>query len=234
MTSSYVKREGDFERSDRESGRCPVPLSASAPVKEQIQGESQWPELVRRLRSGDRTAMEELYQVFSEGIRFYLWRQLGPQDLNDKVHDIFLIVTQSIQSGDLREPERLMGYVRTVVRRQVAGHIQIARQQRRNSNELDFGNTLPDNRANPEKRVIRRQYSDVAYRILSSMRQPEREILMRFYLQEQPAADICREMQLTETQFRLLKSRAKARLGKLCRSRLDPAVKTPSASGVRS
>src|SRR4051812_9291196 len=151
--------------------------------------------------------MEDLYRVFSEGIRFYLWRQLGAQDLTDKVHDLFLIITQSIQSGDLREPERLMGYVRTVVRRQVAGHIHCARQERRNSNHLDYGSTLPDSRANPEKRLIRREYSDVAYRILSNMRQPERDILVRFYLREQPAADICREMGLTETQFRLLKSR---------------------------
>jgi len=32
--------------------------------------------------------------VFSRGIRFYLCRQLGPQDIDDKVHDIFLIVAQ--------------------------------------------------------------------------------------------------------------------------------------------
>ena len=46
---------------------------------------------------------------------------------------------------------------------------------------------------------------------LSTMRQRERDVLVRFYLNEQPAADICRDMELTETQFRLLKSRAKAR-----------------------
>jgi RNA polymerase sigma factor (sigma-70 family) len=182
---------------------------------------------------GDRAAMEELYRVFSEGVRFYLWRQLGPQDLTDKVHDLFLIVTQSIQSGELREPERLMGYVRTVVRRQVAGHIHVARQQRRTSHQLDHGTAVLDSRSNPEHFAIRRQYSDVALRILSSMRKPEREILVRFYLQEQPAADICREMQLTETQFRLLKSRAKARFGKLCQSRLNHTVRTRAFSDVQ-
>jgi RNA polymerase sigma factor (sigma-70 family) len=182
---------------------------------------------------GDRSAMEDLYRVFSEGVRFYLWRQLGPQDLTDKVHDLFLIVTQSIQSGELREPERLMGYVRTVVRRQVAGHIHVARQQRRTSYQLDHGTAVLDARSNPEHFAIRRQYSDVALRILSSMRKPEREVLVRFYLQEQPAEDICREMQLTATQFRLLKSRAKARLGKLCQSRLNHTVRTRAFSDVQ-
>ena len=174
--------------------------------------------------------MEDLYRVFSDGIRLYLWRQLGPQDLTDKVHDLFLTVTQSIRNGELREPERLMGYVRTVVRRQVAGHIHVARQQRRTSNQLDAGTVLLDARWDPERRVIRRQYHDVAARILAAMREREREVLVRFYLEEQPAAEICREMKLTATQFRLLKSRAKARFGSLCRSRLSHSVRRRGAS----
>lgn len=222
MASSYVHDSGRSPLSASEEG-----TSTPGPT------ESQWPELVRRLRAGDRSAMEDLYRVFSEGIRLYLWRQLGPQDLTDKVHDLFLVITQAIQNGDLREPERLMGYVRTVVRRQVAGHIHIAREQRSHWRQLDFGNALLDARSNPESRVIRRQYSDVALRILSTMRAREREILQRFYLQEQSATDICREMNLTATQFRLLKSRAKARLGQLCQRRMAHTVRTPAASDVR-
>jgi RNA polymerase sigma-70 factor (ECF subfamily) len=181
---------------------------------------SAWPDLVQRLRDGEQSAMEDLYRVFSGGIRFYLWRQLGAQDLTDRVHDLFLVVTESIRNGDLREPERLMGYVRTVVRRQVAGQIHRRNVQRRSWFQLDFGTALHDGRPSAEYRVIRREYSELALRILSTMRQRERDVLVRFYLKEQPAADICREMELTETQFRLLKSRAKARLGKLCQSRV--------------
>jgi len=55
-----------------------------------------WSSLVERVRAGDRAALEELYGLFSKGIRFYLCRQLGPQDLDDRVHDVFLTITQSI------------------------------------------------------------------------------------------------------------------------------------------
>ena len=55
--------------------------------------------------------MQELYQVFGRGVRHYLCRQLGMQDVDDKIHDTFLIVVQAIQKGDLREPDRLMGFV---------------------------------------------------------------------------------------------------------------------------
>jgi RNA polymerase sigma-70 factor, ECF subfamily len=180
-----------------------------------------WPDLVERVRAGEQSGMEDLYRVFSNGIRFYLWRQLGAQDLTDRVHDLFLIVTESIQSGELREPERLMGYVRTVVRRQVAGHIHAARQQRRNWFQLDPAMSLLDRHPSAEHGAIRRQHNELARRILSTMRHQEREVLVRFYFKEQPAADICRDMQLTRTQFRLLKSRAKAKLEKLCRGRLE-------------
>src|ERR1017187_8294479 len=78
-----------------------------------------WASLVEKIRQNNPDGMEELYRVFSRGVRFYLCRQLGPQDLDDRVHDTFLIVAQAIQRGELREPDRLMGYVRTIVRRQV-------------------------------------------------------------------------------------------------------------------
>jgi RNA polymerase sigma-70 factor (ECF subfamily) len=179
-----------------------------------------WTDLVERLRNGEQAAMEDLYRVFSAGVKFYLWRQLGSQDLTDRLHDLFLIITESIQKGELREPERLMGYVRTVMRRQVAGQIHNRNQQRQNWFQLDFGTALHDLRPSPEHRAMRREYAELALRILGTMRERERDVLVKFYLEDRPAEDICREMALTETQFRLLKSRAKARLGKLCQSRL--------------
>ncbi len=90
-----------------------------------------WVALVESIQRNEQAGMEELYRVFSRGVRFYLCRQLGPQDLDDKVHDTFLIVVQAITRGELREPERLMGFVRTVVRRQVAAQIDRAVQTRR-------------------------------------------------------------------------------------------------------
>jgi RNA polymerase sigma factor (sigma-70 family) len=171
--------------------------------------------------------MEDLYSLFSGGIRFYLWRELGAQDLSDRIHDLFIMVTQSIRAGDLRDPERFMGYVRTVVRRQVAGHIHYRDLQRKRCCELDLGRALTDGRPNQEHHLIARQRREIAGRILRAMHEREREVLIRFYLKEQAPSQICREMLLTETQFRLLKSRAKARFGALCRNRLS---ETPAHS----
>ena len=175
-----------------------------------------WAPLVERIREGDGAAMEELYGIFAKGIRYFLLRNLGPEDLDDKVHDCFLIVAQAIRNGDLREPERLMGYVRTVVKRQIAGSIDIAVQQRRT--RVEFDDTLfsvSDWRDNPESTVMARQRAEIARKVLNGVSRRDREILNRFYVLEQSQEQICGEMGLTYNQFRLLKSRAKARFGEL-------------------
>ena len=183
-------------------------------------GEPGWDGLVERIRAGDASGMEDLYRVFTNGIRFHLYRQFGSQDLDDKVHDIFLIVTQAIRGGELRAPERLMGYVRTVVRRQVAGYIEIAMHSRLRQTELDIGAPLSDRRPDPERSAIEHENMELAMRVLNSVRKRDREVLIRFYLEEQTAPEICREMDLSDTQFRLIKSRAKMRFGELGKSRL--------------
>ncbi len=168
--------------------------------------------------------MEQLYAVFARGVRFYLCRQIGPEELDDRVHDTFLIVVQAIQRGELREPERLMGFVRTVVRRQVAAYIERAVQTRRGQTELHPGMPISDSRSNPEQQLLARQKVEIMMKVLESISHRDREILTRFYLLGQSQQQICREMKLTETQFRLLKSRAKARFGELGKRRLKPKI----------
>ena len=179
-----------------------------------------WAVLVERIRSGETDVMEELYQLFSKGIRFYLCRQLGTQEIDDKVHDTFVVVVQAIRRGELREPERLMGFVRTIVRRQVAAHIDRAVQVRREQLDVEASFRIVDPNTNPEETAIFHQRIELIKRVLSELGDRDREILTRFYLREQGQSQICSEMDLTETQFRLLKSRAKARFGELGKKKL--------------
>jgi len=195
-------------------------LDLATPCERSQQDGVDWTELVGRIASGDPGAMEELYRVFARGIRFYLCRQLGPQELDDKVHDVFLIVVNAIRRGEVREPDRLMGFVRTVVRRQIAAHIDTAIHVRKDQVDMETGIRLIDLRRNPEEDAIERQKAELMENILRDISRRDREILTRFYLLEQPQEQICLEMNLTETQFRLLKSRAKTRFGEVGRKKL--------------
>jgi RNA polymerase sigma factor (sigma-70 family) len=191
-----------------------APIAEAAPAA--APPVSDWTQLVSRIQNGESEAMAELYAIFARGIRYFLLRNLGPVDLDDKVHDCFVIVTQAIQNGDLREPERLMGYVRTVVKRQIAASIDVAVHQRHS--RVDFEESLlslSDWRENPERKVIAKERAEIARKVLNSISRRDREILNRFYVLEQSQEEICAGMGLTYNQFRLLKSRAKARFGEL-------------------
>jgi RNA polymerase sigma-70 factor, ECF subfamily len=179
-----------------------------------------WISLVERIQADDPFALEELYALFGKGVRFYICRQLGPQELDDKVHDTFLIVVQAIRRGELRDPERLMGFVRTVVRRQVAASIDVAVHVRREQTDLDCGAVVADRGQTPEEHAIQHERTELMVDVLRGLSRRDRDILTRFYLDEQPPEQICEDMGLSETQFRLLKSRAKARFGQAGRKKL--------------
>ena len=86
--------------------------------------------------------------------------------------------------------------------------------------DLEGGVVLSARGPDPERGAIERQNGQLAMRVLNSIAKRDREVLVRFYLQEQTPDEICQAMQLTETQFRLIKSRAKARFGELGKRRL--------------
>lgn len=181
---------------------------------------SAWTGLVERIRAAEAGAMEELYRIFYRGVRFYIFRHLGPNDIEDKVHDAFVVITEAIQQGEVREPEKLMGYVRTIVRRQIAGHIDHAIQMRRTHLDVDFSASVSDLKPDPERSAIQRQNLELAMRVLQTIPKRDRDVLIRFYLDEETPEQICMAMGLSSTQFRLIKSRAKARFGELGRRRL--------------
>lgn len=171
---------------------------------------ARWAGLVRKISSGDEQAIEELYAILSGFVRLTLAQAIGQQSLDDAVHEILLIVLKAILTGELRDPARLMGFVKTVARRHALAHIRSAAFRRRRfapGVEHLFAplDDSPDTRLNRFERLER------ARKALRRLDARDREILERFYLAGEPRQQICEEMQLSETQFRLRKSRAIAK-----------------------
>jgi RNA polymerase sigma-70 factor, ECF subfamily len=177
-------------------------------------------DLVRRVQRGDAAGMAELYEFISSGLRPYLARQLRPQDFHDKIHSIFVDVVIAIQRGQLREPHRLMGFARTIARRKVSCYIDDAASNRRNQVEIGSAFWLASPRATPETEMISREQQELVRWTLAHLSQRESEILSRFYMQEQSQQQICSEMGLTHTQYRLLKWRSKAHFEQLSRRQI--------------
>jgi len=125
-----------------------------------------------------------------------------------------------------------MGFVRTIVRRQVAAHIDQVVHSRREELNIDVGVRVADRRRNPEQAAAFHQKIKFMLEVLSNLSERDREILTRFYLHEETQEQICDEMELSETQFRLLKSRAKARFGEIGKRKLQ--IKPLAAISLRT
>jgi DNA-directed RNA polymerase specialized sigma24 family protein len=168
-----------------------------------------WLALVVKVKGGDPQGRNELHRLFSGGIRFFLSRQLGLMKLQARVQETFMILLSAIKTGDLHEHEPLVRLVRAIVLKQVAAYSHHDVQKRSQPGVESPGVILDDSR-HPGENGIHLLKKDRMVAVLKSMSLRNQEALTRFYCQEQTPERICEEMQLSKTQFLLLKARAKA------------------------
>ena len=174
-------------------------------------GQTEWVELAGRLRNCDDSALEALYALLSKSKHTLSFRMLSAESTDDRLHEILVIVIEAIRSGKLRNPERLAAFVKTVSRRRTVEHIRRAVLQRRHFAAFDHTEPLAPGDESPEARTAQLERVESVLKAVQRLRPRDREILSRFYLREQPPEQICREMGITGTQFRLHKSRALAK-----------------------
>jgi RNA polymerase sigma factor (sigma-70 family) len=168
--------------------------------------------IMKMIQAGDPQGEEQLYGIFTRGLRYLAIRKLGYEQADECVHDTFIALAQKIKQGAIREPAALLGYARTILERKI---LEIHSERRKWRVDVDFevlANTTADHAPNPEKLYEAEARIQVMKHALRQLRPKEREILERFYLEGQNPDQICREMNLTSTQFRLLKSRSKIKL----------------------
>ena len=170
-----------------------------------------WAALVERTRAGDTFACQELCMVLADAARVGLQWGVDGQGVDDDLQDVVVTLLESIRDGVIRDPERLMGFVRTVTRRRVSHHIRTNIERRRRLVEMGEMDFPAPQEQSPEAAITQRERAESLQRVLRLLSALDREILTRFYFEEQDQEQICREMGITFTQFRLYKSRALAR-----------------------
>jgi RNA polymerase sigma factor (sigma-70 family) len=195
------------------------PEERSQPGGQNFRTPEEWAEVVEQIRVADPAGEEALYSTLMGGARFLFRRQAGTEDVDDLVHNLFLTVVDGIRRGQLREPPRLMGFVRTILFRQASAHRQ-NRAQAGASLSPELSGSLQHPGADPERSLMEQEKRELMRKLILELRPRDREILERFYLAGQSEEQIRGEMELSANQFRLLKSRAKDRFQELVRERL--------------
>jgi RNA polymerase sigma-70 factor (ECF subfamily) len=177
--------------------------------------------IVDLIQQGNPHGEELLYNTFARGLRYLATRHC-PAYAEDCVQDALLTIICQIRAGQLQTPAALPGYVNIVLKR-TAWNKKL-QSERLDANPDVFAGVIAthsDERENPQQLLEIQERAQILREILGTLKPEEREILTRFYLQGQKPEQICQEMQLTETQFRLNKSRSKKKLETLTQKRLQ-------------
>jgi RNA polymerase sigma-70 factor, ECF subfamily len=169
-------------------------------------------DLVSRIRAGDQQAETELVERYSDGVKIIIRRETGSASVADDLYqETFRIVIEKIRRGDVREPEKLSGFVCGVAKNLVIDHFRRAARQE-GVREVEEAAFLPDTAPDQLEALLRKEQADIVRQVLKEMRnERDIQILFRFYLAEDKKERICADLGLTSLHFNRVLHRARER-----------------------
>lgn len=174
-------------------------------------------ELVRRIRSGDAAAEEELVRRYSRGLLFHLRRTAGDPDLADDLHqETFRVVLERLRGEGIGEPERLAGFILGTGRNLFLGGWR-KRSRRGEGTSLDaIEADPPDPVPDQLDRVLQEEEILKVRRLIGELgTDRDRQILFRFYVAEEGKERICADLGLDSLHFNRVLFRARQRFKEL-------------------
>ena len=174
--------------------------------------------LVRRIQAGDGSAEAELVARFSPGLLLMLRQLARNPALADDLHqETLALVLQKIRRGEVREPERLAGFIRSTAR-----NLFIAdRRKEARYSPLDEGEEAParpeilraDRTAPALDQVLAAEEARQVRHLLAELRfDRDRQVLIRFYLSDRSKEEICEDLEIEPERFNQVLFRARERL----------------------
>ncbi|HKX32256.1 MAG TPA: sigma-70 family RNA polymerase sigma factor [Blastocatellia bacterium] len=173
-------------------------------------------DLVSRIRAGDRQAEAQLIERYGRGVSVIIRREVGNSAAADDLYqETFQIVLVKIRQGDLREPEKLSGFVCSVARNLVIDYFRRSAKQERLA-EVDEAAALPAPGHNQLEDLLRREKADLIRQVLKEMpNERDVQVLFRFYLAEDEKEQICEDLGLSSLHFNRVLHRARERYREL-------------------
>ena len=167
-------------------------------------------ELVRRIRAGDHPAEEELVRRYRRGVGAVLRRAgADPATADDLSQETFAMSLRKIRAGEVREPERLAGFLCSLARNLAIEHFRKAGTRRTAGlPDTDFPSSAPS----PLDDLLRAERAAVVRKVLAELpSERDRKLLFRFYLDEEDKDRICRDLGLSSLHFNRVVFRARER-----------------------
>ncbi|HKP12903.1 MAG TPA: sigma-70 family RNA polymerase sigma factor [Blastocatellia bacterium] len=178
--------------------------------------ETDWAEWVRRLMAGDADAEADMVRRYKEGIAVIIGRIVHNESVKgDLSQETFRIALEKIRNGDVREPERLSGFICAVARNLAIEYVRRS-QRAAKQEEIVNAEQISDPKADPFEQLLGKERAEIVRQVLKELKvERDREVLSRYYIAEEDKALICADLGLTSLQFNSIISRALKRFKEL-------------------
>jgi RNA polymerase sigma-70 factor (ECF subfamily) len=173
-------------------------------------------DLVSRIRAGDQGAEEELVERYRRGVAIILRRGVRHAAVAaDLTQETFKIALEKIRRGDLREPEKLSGFICSLARNLAIGH---HRQSSREESltEIEVTQTLADPAPGQLEELLQKEKAAIVRQVINDLpTERDRQVLFRFYIAEEEKEQICADLGLSGLHFNRVLFRARQRYKEL-------------------
>ncbi len=169
--------------------------------------------LVARIEAGDSQAEIEFIQRFQPGILALVRRKARPGDpiVDDLVQDVLQHLIQKMRDSALNNPKALPAYIRSTAVNMVIAEYR--RRGRRGEYSASVDVETLQSTDDPSRNAQRDQLKHCVRVLLAELPvDRDREVLRRFYLDEQDRDTVCTELNIDTNHFRRVLHRARQRL----------------------
>jgi len=180
-------------------------------------GNEQPADLVRRILAGERSAEEELVCRYTRGVTIIVRRIVkDPSVTEDLCQETFRLVLEKVRRGDLREAERLSGFVCSLARNLAIDYFRQA-ARRETLEDMEATRPLPDPAPDQLSLLLQKEKAKAIRQVLKELKsERDREVLYRFYIAEEEKDQICTDLGLSSLHFNRVLYRARERFRELC------------------
>jgi RNA polymerase sigma-70 factor (ECF subfamily) len=159
--------------------------------------------LAARIRAGDRAAEEELVTTYRRAVLVIaIARTRNPDLARDLTQDVFIAVLKALREGQLRETEKLAGFIQGTARNIINGYL---RSQTRHPEsdleevELSGPDPVEDLESAERQRLVRQE--------LASFPVMDQQILLLSLVDGHSLAEVAKRLNLSHEAVRARKSR---------------------------
>jgi RNA polymerase sigma-70 factor, ECF subfamily len=172
-------------------------------------------QLVARILAGEKAAEHELIQQYSRGVSIILNRATGNGSVSEDLsQETFQIALEKIRRGEIREPERLSGFICSLARNLASNHFRRSRRVEEFA-DPEAVERIAELAPSQLDRLLLKEKSKLILRLLHEMTERDRQILYRFYIAEEDKQQICIDLELSSLHFNRVLHRARNRYRQL-------------------